>query len=115
MAPVVDTCNMSQRPATDAACADLVRVFTMGAQLSQSLQTTSYPYVGLLAGTGSRTRLVLAISGPIGARQRPILLSTGHFHWWRLTYRSQRSGCINVPSTWFAVFAEPSNVTASLL
>ena len=37
-----------------------------GAQLASSLRATAYPFVGLLAFFGSRTRLVLAVSGPLG-------------------------------------------------
>ena len=38
-------------------------------QLSSSLQVTTYPYVGLLAFSGTRTRLVASVQGATGPQQ----------------------------------------------
>ena len=38
-------------------------------QLSSSLQVTTYPYVGLLAFSGARTRLVASVQGATGPQQ----------------------------------------------
>ncbi len=38
-------------------------------QLSSSLRATRYPYVGLIAHSGVRARLLVSVSGPLPAAQ----------------------------------------------